>query len=74
MVLEAPSGERIVGFYGRSYWGENFDAIAEFGIITAPRNVELPDAVYEMDELKNTDGGQDVSELFQEGRMRMGLC
>lgn len=63
---EPPPGERIIGFHGRSWWGDNLDAVAEFGIITAPKDLELPDAVYEMDELKNTDGGHDVSQLSEE--------
>ena len=29
----------------------------EFGIITAPKNIELPMKVYELLELQNTDGG-----------------
>ena len=54
-------GETVVGFYGQSYWGSNFDGLVEFGIITAPCGAELPENVYDMDELKNTDGGFDVS-------------
>lgn len=49
--------ERIVGFYGRSEWGCGFNGIQEFGIITVGRDVELPESVYDMVELKNTDGG-----------------
>ncbi|KAL0265009.1 hypothetical protein SLS55_000965 [Diplodia seriata] len=56
-VLEPGPDEHIVGFFGRSDWGRGFDGIHEFGIITAPRDVDLPERVYEMDELKNTDGG-----------------
>lgn len=58
---EPPSGERIVGFYGRNYFGENMDGIVEFGIITAPSGVELPVQVYDMPQLQNTDGGLTVS-------------
>ena len=29
----------------------------EFGIIIAPKNIELPMEVYELSELQNTDGG-----------------
>lgn len=53
--------ERIFGFYGRSYWGEQFDGLVEFGIITAPKGAELPDSVYKMTELQNMDGAVDVS-------------
>lgn len=35
--------------------------MVEFGIITAPRDVELPMQAYEMYELNNTDGGLSVS-------------
>lgn len=40
--------------------GGNFDSIAEFGIITAARDLDLSGNVYNMDELRNTDGGQYV--------------
>ncbi|POS78054.1 zinc metalloproteinase [Diaporthe helianthi] len=56
-VLEPPSGERIVGFYGRNYFAEDLEGMVEFGIITAPGDVELPAQVYEMPQLQNTDGG-----------------
>lgn len=47
-VLEAGVGEKIVGFYGTSlYYTE------EFGIITGPKDVELPAQAYEMAELRN---------------------
>jgi len=52
-----------MGFFGRSWWGPNFSGLAEFGIITAPKDLVLPDVVYDMDELKNTDGGMDVDNL-----------
>lgn len=57
---EAQADERIVGFYGRSWWGSNFDGLVEFGIITAPKDFELPGAVYGMTELHNTEGGLGV--------------
>lgn len=38
-----------------------YDAMFEFGIITAPRDVQLPEAVYGMKELMNTDGRHNVS-------------
>ena len=54
---EPGPNERIVGFFGRSDWGVNYNCVQEFGIITAPKDVELPDAAYDMPGLKNTDGG-----------------
>ncbi|KAH8788102.1 zinc metallo proteinase [Diaporthe sp. PMI_573] len=70
-VLDPPSGERIVGFYGRNYFGQSIDGMVEFGIITAPSGVELPAQVYDMPQLQNTDGGLTVSDpraraMFQE--------
>ncbi|RDW77615.1 hypothetical protein BP6252_05668 [Coleophoma cylindrospora] len=56
-ALEASADERIVGFFGRSDWGSGFDGIQEFGILTAPRDVEIPLSVYSMRELQNKDGG-----------------
>ncbi|KAI8218685.1 putative zinc metalloproteinase [Colletotrichum sp. SAR 10_86] len=63
LTLEVQGDERIMGFYGRSWWGHHFDGLVEFGIITAPKGVELPDQVYKMKELQNTDGGQDAEDL-----------
>lgn len=57
MFPEPTESERIIGFYGRSEWGRGFDGIEEFGIITAPKGVELPDSIYDLPELQNTDGG-----------------
>lgn len=54
------SNERIIGFYGRSWWGRHFDGLVEFGIITAPKDVKLPEKIYSMKELQNTDGGREV--------------
>ena len=34
-----------------------FNGIEEFGIITAPRDAELPMVIYDLPELQNTDGG-----------------
>ncbi|CAG9977757.1 unnamed protein product [Clonostachys byssicola] len=48
--LVPDDGHKIVGFYGNS--GE-FGLCSEFGIITAPRDVEIPDSVYDMPELQN---------------------
>lgn len=56
-VSEPASGEKIIGFYGRSDWGYDFDGVDEFGIITAPKDVELPTSIYDLPELQNTDGG-----------------
>lgn len=38
-----------------------FDGLVEFGILTAPKGIELPDIVYKMTELQNLDGCVDVS-------------
>ncbi|KAI5212925.1 hypothetical protein E4T38_00020 [Aureobasidium subglaciale] len=47
-VLEAGPGEKIVGFYGSSsHYTE------EFGIITAPEDVDLPPQAYDMPQLQN---------------------
>lgn len=54
---EPPEGQKIIGFYGRSKWPEGWMEVDEFGIITAPTEVELPMALYDMTELQNTDGG-----------------
>ncbi|KAK1996003.1 hypothetical protein LX36DRAFT_724094 [Colletotrichum falcatum] len=40
-----------------------FDGLVEFGVITAPKGVELPDQVYGMKELQNTDGCLSAEEL-----------
>jgi hypothetical protein len=57
-----------VGFYGRSYYGEMWNGVAEFGILTVPKNLELPGVVYDMLELQNTDGKVEVcsSKLLQD--------
>lgn len=53
-ALVPPPGHKIIGFYGRSgKWG----MCHEFGIVCAPNNVELPDSMYDMPELQNTNGG-----------------
>ncbi|PGH28241.1 hypothetical protein AJ80_00132 [Polytolypa hystricis UAMH7299] len=57
VTLQPPSGHKIIGFYGRNKWPYSFSEVDEFGIVTAPRDVEIPVAVYEMAELKNGDGG-----------------
>jgi hypothetical protein len=56
-TLEPSANDRIIGFYGQSQWGRSFDGIQEFGIITAPKNAELPLSIYDMPELQNIDGG-----------------
>ncbi|CAH0054250.1 unnamed protein product [Clonostachys solani] len=55
--LVPDDGQKIVGFYGKS--GE-YGLCSEFGIITAPRDVEIPDSVYDLPELQNLpkDGNQ----------------
>ncbi|KAL2828302.1 putative peptidase family-domain-containing protein [Aspergillus pseudoustus] len=50
-VLEPEDGEMIVGFYGQSDVHSGFTY--QFGILTAPSGVELPDVVYDMPELRN---------------------
>ena len=58
LIQTEPSpGHKIIGFYGWSRWGQSFNEIMEFGIITAPRDVELPETIYDMSELRNTNGG-----------------
>ncbi|KAK0636797.1 putative peptidase family-domain-containing protein [Bombardia bombarda] len=47
--------ERIVGFFGTS---ANWGMCKKFGILTAPKNVELPDSVYDMEELQNIPKGR----------------
>lgn len=47
-VLKPGPGERIVGFYGTS---EHYTQ--EFGIVTAPKDVELPPQTYDMPQLQN---------------------
>lgn len=57
-LTEPAENEKIIGFYGRSDWNDRgCCGVEEFGIITAPRNVELPEIVYDLEELQNTDGG-----------------
>ena len=54
--LEPASHEVIVGFYGRSM---KRDGVIEFGIITVAKTIGLdglPDAVYDLPELRNTVG------------------
>ncbi|KAL2161860.1 hypothetical protein VTH06DRAFT_7644 [Thermothelomyces fergusii] len=49
-MLVPPKDHRIIGFVGTSgRWG----MCQEFGIVTAPRNVVLPDSVYDLEELQN---------------------
>jgi hypothetical protein len=57
-VLEPGSGERIVGFYG-STWNYT----QEFGIITGPKDVELPPQTYDMPQLQNLQEGSRISIL-----------
>ncbi|KAL2807816.1 putative peptidase family-domain-containing protein [Aspergillus granulosus] len=51
VVLEPEEDEFIVGFYGQSATHSGFTY--QFGILTAPKGVELPEAVYDMPELRN---------------------
>lgn len=52
--LTPPAGHKIIGFYGAS---GTYGMCDQFGIVTAPRDVELPDSIYDLPELQNTDGG-----------------
>jgi len=61
--LAPAENEKIIGFYGRSDWGTGFCGVQEFGIITAPKDVELPMSIYDLEELQNTDGGNGVRGL-----------
>jgi len=47
-VLEPGPGEKIVGFYGTSEYYTQ-----EFGIVTGPKDVELPPQTYDMPQLQN---------------------
>ncbi|KAF7718243.1 Uncharacterized protein PECH_002058 [Penicillium ucsense] len=53
VTLEPADGEVIVGFYGTSDRQSGFTQ--EFGILTAPRDIELPAQVYDMAELRNDE-------------------
>ena len=47
-------GHRIIGFYGAS---GRHSMCHEFGIVTAPADRPVPDAVYDMAELQNSPNG-----------------
>jgi hypothetical protein len=51
VILEPAEDEVIVGFYGKSDKGSGFTY--EFGILTVPKGVELPEKAYDMAELRN---------------------
>ncbi|KAJ5731096.1 uncharacterized protein N7483_005604 [Penicillium malachiteum] len=51
-TLEPTEDEVIVGFYGQSDAKSGF--IHQFGILTAPKDVELPERVYYLPEFNNT--------------------
>ena len=51
VVLEPGEDEVIVGFFGQSDAGCGFTH--EFGILTAPKDVEIPEYAYGMAELSN---------------------
>ena len=55
LVLEPAEGDRIVGFFGQSDKGSGF--CCEFGIVTAPKDREVPAVVYDMAELRNGEEG-----------------
>ena len=54
-TLEPDTGFKIVGFYGCHGFPRGY--AQQFGILTWPKDQDLPTEVYEMSELKNTDGG-----------------
>lgn len=56
-VLQPAPDEKIVGFFGTSA-----PYVQEFGIITAPKDFKVPDAVYDMRELQNCPSKSNVSE------------
>nr|GAT46402.1 predicted protein [Mycena chlorophos] len=65
-TLAPQDDERIVGLYGRSQLGSGF--AIEFGIITAKKDVgELPEVVYDMPELQNTEGGVNADASMNDG-------
>ncbi|KAJ5380548.1 uncharacterized protein N7496_002976 [Penicillium cataractarum] len=51
VTLEPGEDEVIVGFFGKSVKGSGYTY--EFGILTAPKGVELPEKVYDIAELRN---------------------
>lgn len=51
VALEPGHDENIVGFFGQSDCNSGFTY--QFGILTAPKGVDLPDVVYDMPELSN---------------------
>ncbi|KAL5335576.1 putative peptidase family-domain-containing protein [Aspergillus crustosus] len=51
ITLEPSDDEVIVGFFGQSSANSGFTY--QFGILTAPKDVELPQEVYSMSELRN---------------------
>lgn len=50
VTLAPAEGDVIVGFYGQSESYNGFTHV--FGILTAPKDIELPDQVYDMAEFK----------------------
>ena len=53
-MAEPPPGHKIIGFYGRSgTWGMCY----QFGIISAPIDVDLPISIWDLPELNNTNSG-----------------
>ena len=54
MKAEPEPGHKIIGFYGNSNaWG----MAREFGIVTAPRDKDLPASLYDMPELQHPPKG-----------------
>ena len=48
-----PANHKIIGFIGSSF---EYGMCQSFGIVTAPKDVDLPDSVYDLEELQNNTG------------------
>ncbi|KAF2400432.1 hypothetical protein EJ06DRAFT_430175 [Trichodelitschia bisporula] len=56
--LEAGPPDRIIGFFGcNEYSNGSYFRTMEFGILTLNKDVDIPDQAFDMEELRNTDGG-----------------
>ncbi|KAI5465037.1 putative peptidase family-domain-containing protein [Mariannaea sp. PMI_226] len=52
-TLVPGNNQRVIGFYGHSEM-DGFQSCSEFGIVTAPKDQEVPDSVYDLAELQNS--------------------
>ncbi|KAL2194409.1 putative peptidase family-domain-containing protein [Corynascus similis CBS 632.67] len=66
--LVPPKSHRIIGFYGTS---EGWGMCSRFGIVTAPRDVDLPDSVYDMEELQNKPAHEREQDSQRKKRRRL---